>query len=80
MSEKLSSKSATALPPFEVLMAITSEFLYEYNLLSIKVNTLGISQTHVPAVAFYISDFRTIAFWGIWNSNLDPVRPSIKAK
>jgi hypothetical protein len=38
MCEKLPSKSAIALLHFEVLMAITSEFLYQYNLPIKKVN------------------------------------------
>ena len=38
MWEKLRNKGAIALLPFEMLMAITSEFLYQYNLPSQKVN------------------------------------------
>jgi hypothetical protein len=38
MWENLLSKSVTALRPFEVLMAITSAFLYQYNPPSTKVN------------------------------------------
>lgn len=38
MWENLLSKSVTALRPFEALMAITSAFLYQYNLPIKKVN------------------------------------------
>jgi|SoiMetStandDraft_2_1073263.scaffolds.fasta_scaffold261604_2 hypothetical protein len=38
MCEKLPSKNTTDLGSFELFMAVTSEFLYQYNVPSIKVN------------------------------------------
>ena len=43
MWEKLPNKGATALPPFEVVIATTSKFLYQYNLTSKKVKAFASS-------------------------------------
>ena len=67
MCEKLPSKNTTDLRSFELFMAVTSEFLYQYNVPSIKVNFVIYVTS---SVALYIPDFLTVGCWVLWNSNL----------
>ena len=47
MWEKVANKDATTLSPFEVVMAVTSKFPYQYNLTSKKVKAFASSWTAI---------------------------------